>query len=473
MLTTELDRTRVQVSRTLDPKRRSKLGQFMTPSVVAGYMAARFSEVPSNVRLLDAGAGMGALTAAFVSHASRLGTPPASIDVTTYEVDKQLAAILAETLASCSATCSEHGIAFTSRIIADDYILQSAEPLLSERRTYNCAILNPPYGKILSSSEWRTALRQSGIETVNLYSAFVALAIQQMDDNGEIVAITPRSFCNGSYYEPFRRIMLRSTALLALHVFESRKSAFKDDEVLQENVIFHIRKGVPQQEHVTLSTDIVPGRAVSFAEIVRIEDKHSFIRLPVGDNDLAARMQALPCSLADLGINVSTGKVVDFRTREHLRKMPEHDTVPLIYAAHFDNGTVQGPISEYKKFNALADNRQTASLILAAGVYVLTKRLTAKEEKRRVVAAVYSGGRVGFDNKLNYFHENGKPLELRFARGLSAFLNSQAVDEYFRIFSGHTQVNATDLRNLYFPTKKQLEALADAPNVDEAVEALL
>ena len=92
------------------------------------------------------------------------------------------------------------GVAFTSRVIRDDYILQSAEPLLCEQRTYNCAILNPPYGKINQTSEWRLGLRSLGIETVNLYTAFVAVALGQMEDGGEIVAITPRSFCNGSYY---------------------------------------------------------------------------------------------------------------------------------------------------------------------------------------------------------------------------------------------------------------------------------
>jgi len=315
---------------------------------------------------------------------------------------------------------------------------------------------------------WRKALRSLGIETVNLYTAFVGVAIQQLEKGGELVAITPRSFCNGPYYEPFRRLMLESSSLMSLRVFESRRTAFKDDDVLQENMIFSIRKG-GKQNGVELSTDLKGPREVPFSHIVRPDDRHFFIRLPLVEDDLAARIQGLPCKLEDLGVKVSTGRVVDFRAREHLRKMPGDDTVPLIYPSHFENGAICGPIPDFKKYNALSDNQETAKLIVPSGVYVLTKRFSAKEEKRRVVAAVYDGGRAGFENHLNYFHRNGEGLQPRLARGLAAFLNSTAVDQYFRIFSGHTQVNATDLRNLHYPSAEKLEGLADISDVDAAV----
>ncbi len=472
MLIARLDETRLKVAPTLDPTRRSKLGQFMTPGLIAESMASMFGPMPTEVRLLDAGAGMGALTAAFVSEVCRRGEKPTFIDVTAYEIDDQLAAILADTLEACFNTCSGAGIAFSWRIVKDDYILRSASPLLDDRRSFNYVILNPPYGKINAGSAWRKALRSLGIETVNLYTAFVGVAIQQMEHDGELVAITPRSFCNGSYYETFRRQLLESSALLALHVFESRRTAFKDDEVLQENIIFHLRKGGAQGS-VALSSDAVHAREVPFSNIVRPSDQHAFIRLPVADDNLAARVQALPCMLSDLGLKVSTGRVVDFRAREHLRKMPGDDTVPLIYPNHFDRGAIRSPIAEFKKHNAIADNEDTASLIVPAGNYVLTKRFSAKEEKRRLVAAVYSGGRAGFENHLNYFHMNGAGLPARLAEGLANFLNSEAADRYFRIFSGHTQVNATDLRNLHYPSAEQIEALAKVADIDSEVEALL
>src|SRR5439155_3433594 len=71
------------------------------------------------------------------------------------------------------------------------------------------AILNPPYKKINSDSIHRALLRTAGLETVNLYTAFLGLAIELMSEGGEIVAIIPRSFCNGLYYKPFREWLLK------------------------------------------------------------------------------------------------------------------------------------------------------------------------------------------------------------------------------------------------------------------------
>ena len=94
----------------------------------------------------------------------------------------------------------------------------------------------------------------------------------------------------------------------------------------------------------------------------------------------------------------------------------------------------------------------------------MVKRFTAKEERKRIVACLYDSSRiqaplVGFENHLNYFHINGQGLAMALAKGLAAFLNSTVVDVYFRQFNGHTQVNATDLRNLNYPAKADLESL--------------
>ncbi len=350
---------------TFDPAVRSKLGQFMTPPMVASFMAGLFGEVPREIRLLDAGAGLGSLTAAFVHEVCSRRDKPRSIDVTAFEIDAALAAALESTLAACEAECRNAGVVFSSRIIRDDFVLHAAEPLIANDArpgTYNRAIINPPYAKLNVGSAWRHALRQLGIETSNLYTAFIGVALHQMERGGQMVAITPRSFCNGLYFEPFRRLLLDSAAIERIHVYQSRKKAFQDDDVLQENVIYRLTKGRAQSEFVELSSSHGPAdtdviiRTVPFREVVQPSDRHNFIRLPTTaeQSDLARSVMALPATLADLGIKVSTGRVVDFRAREHLRKEPEEGSVPLIYPAHFESGFVTWPNLGCRKSNALA-----------------------------------------------------------------------------------------------------------------------
>lgn len=81
-----------------------------------------------------------------------------------------------------------------------------------------------------------------------------------------------------------------------------------------------------------------------------------------------------------------------------------------------------------------------------------------------MVAAVYDPTRVSttqvaFENHLNYYHARGSGLPVKVAKGLATFLNSTLVDTYFRQFSGHTQVNASDLRSLHYPAWTTLVAL--------------
>ncbi len=471
------DAARVEANQQLDESRRSEMGQFMTPAPIANFMASLFRPTTRDVRLLDAGAGVGSLAAAYVAAACCWKRKPKSIKATCYEVDPIMLAHLRKTMRACFQSCEANGIRFVGQIVERDFV-EAGSQLLDrglfggDGPQFTAAILNPPYRKINSASRERELLRWAGIETSNLYTAFVALAVKLLEATGELVAITPRSFCNGPYFKPFRRLLLGETALQQVHVFESRNRAFSDDEVLQENVIFHAIRGATRGS-VTLSTSSAPGaevskRVVPHEVVVMPSDPEAFIHLAVteADSQVAERMRRLPCSLTGLGLHVSTGRVVDFRAREFLCNDPGPATVPLIYPTHFNGGYVAWPKLGGRKANAIADEDRTQSLMVPNETYVLTKRFTAKEERRRVVAVVYDPSRlpkdierVGIENHVNYYHANGAGLSKVLARGLAAFLNSSLVDQFFRQFNGHTQVNAGDLRSLSYPSSKALLAM--------------
>lgn len=473
-LSNTLDVVRKSLNGATDRSERSKIGQFFTPALIARYMASLFQHAGSDVRILDPGAGAGVLSASFIEVLVSREEHPHSITVVAYENDKNVLSYLKDTMDRCQKMCREAGISFRGEIHPEDFvasaIAQSDEGLFTtngERFTH--AILNPPYKKISSETAMRRSLNAAGMEVSNLYAAFVWLSARMLMPEGEMVAITPRSFCNGPYFRRFRVGLLEMMSLRHIHVFESRRKAFGDDNVLQENLIYHAVKTTEKPKNIQLSSsngvdfDHTVNRSVPYDRIILPDDRDAFIHLALSDEDNRAteRMSGFTTTLDKLGLEVSTGPVVDFRAQKYLHKNSTKGTVPLIYPGHFKDGFVLWPMESQKKPNAIEASTHTKDMLLAAGYYVLLKRFSSKEEKRRVVAAIYDPHliettHVGFENHINYFHAKGKGLAPNLAKGLALYLNSTLFDQYFRIFSGHTQVNATDLRKMHYPSRDQL-----------------
>jgi len=456
---------------------KENLGQFLTPAAVSDFIASFLTALPAHVRLMDAGAGAGALTAALVRRACQPGSGVRRVDALAYEIDPTILPALRETLAECETLCRTNNISFKATVHHADFIQEMSTSLAGglfsdAPPSINVALVNPPYKKIHTASTARQALRTAGLETSNLYTGFVGLLARLLEEGGQLVAITPRSFCNGPYFRPFREYFLSLMRLHGLHVYASREAAFRADEVLQENIIFHAVKGGAQPNKVLVSSSsgeagaAIKTKLLPFTDIVHPHDPERVIHIPVEleQTSAAARLANLPASLASLGVNVSTGPVVDFRLKDALRAAPVAGTVPLLYPGHFQGGVLQWPRPGARKPNAILDNETTRPWLVPAGLYLLTKRFTSKEERRRVVAYLFDPAQldaewIGLENHLNYFHAGGKGLERKLALGLFAYLNSTVVDQYFRCFSGHTQVNASDLRRLAYPDHATLEAM--------------
>ena len=150
-----LDQVRLMANRRLNPERKAALGKFMTPESVANFMAGLFSQRAGAIRLLDAGAGVGSLTAAFLN---QWGS--GDVCATVYEVDGTLASYLRETLRAYG-----NG-RFEATVVDRDFIQDAVYKITMGRKEagFTHAILNPPYKKINSGSEHRALLRAVGLD---------------------------------------------------------------------------------------------------------------------------------------------------------------------------------------------------------------------------------------------------------------------------------------------------------------------
>lgn len=489
------DHVRKSFSGATSRAARSEIGQFLTPADIAQFMSSLFESVPQQVKILDPGAGAGVLFAMCVETLISQENRPLSIKVVAYETDDAILPYLEETMKRCQSLCTMAGIAFKGIVRTEDFvsaaIAETRGTLFAvPRERFTHAILNPPYMKINSRTAMSRKLYSSDIEVANLCAIFVWLSMLLLEPGGQMVAITPRSFCNGPYFKKFRIAFLRTMGLKRIHLFESRKKAFGDDNVLQENIIYHAVRGLQKPKSITISVseslDFNKACALSvpYSQVVLPDDRDMFIHLGVDDADasLAERIKCFTSSLSKLGLSVSTGRVVDFRSQEYLRQTSDQGTVPLIYPCHFLNGFIKWPAESGKKPNAITSSPKTSDLLVEAGFYVLAKRFSSKEQLRRVVAAIYDPTMidaclVGFENHLNYFHKQGSGLPADLAKGLAIYLNSSIVDQYFRLFSGHTQVNATDLRKMPYPSCEQLVRLGthlkDGTPDQETIDAII
>lgn len=467
------DQRRTAALASIDAESRAQRGQYFTPRSVARIIAGLF-RVPESrsIRVLDPGAGSGILSAALVDRL-RIECPDAEVHIVAVENDPHLYPALSEMLAELGVV---EGV--TTELIDADFLPWA----LSTDERFDIVVQNPPYAKLRSGSEAQWLLRENGIQVPNIYAAFLALGLRLLVPGGQQVAITPRSWMNGTYYSDFRHAFVREAGIDAIYTFESRSRVFGDLGVLQESIIVTATRGTfPDKVLVQASYDHnaePSSRHVDYSEIVTPD----FIHVPATEKDAEAvawMTTYVTSTLADLGLTVSTGRVVDFRSREMLHFEPVTGAMPMVNASHLRGGVVHHPIGTKKPEWFYSAPESMAKLVVPGGAYVLVKRFSAKEEKRRIVSAVSRfEGSVAFDNKLNYIHHDGHGLDPEIAAGLALFLNSTRVDEYFRVFSGHTQVNATDLRMMRFPSLEQLRELGQNPvhdqqGIDVLVERVL
>ena len=487
------DAAREHVGATDEAARKCR-GQFFTPEPVARFMAGLFEEIPREARLLDAGAGVGVLTAA-VCERIAAAEEPHDLHAVLFETDAEAVCRLRNTLSSCRSLLSRGGHEFRAVVRADDFAHAVADladpptplfPAGAEPDRFDLAVLNPPYFKLRADSAHAAAARRIGPPQPNAYSLFLAAALDRLRPGGELVAITPRSFCNGRYFREFRRWTLNRAELLHVHTFGSRTATFREAAVLQESVITHFRRRGPDRPRATVTVSRSVGRDLDDAETERLPRGRvvdescgdQLICIPERPEDagVVELAEGWPGRFADAGLRISTGPVVMFRTREHHRTEFAEGAVPLLTSHHVRGGRVEWPRPRAKWPDAFADSEAAGKHLLPVQHYVLLKRFSAKEERRRLTAGVLAPAdlptcRVAVENHLNYVTHAKRELTPAEAAGVAAAFGSALLDRYFRSFSGNTQVNATEVRTMKFPPLDALRDVGRALLADPAADA--
>jgi adenine-specific DNA-methyltransferase len=461
--------------------------QYFTPMTTADFMSKMFRQWnKKEINILDPGCGIGNLTAALIMEILNWKNKPKKINLHMYEIDSSLDEMLQKNLLLLNKLCEKENIKLSIEVKYTDFIINSLQNFEKIRKKFDLIIANPPYRKLNSDSTHKKLLLKKGIDVPNYYAAFIAITKEMLINKGQMVCIIPRSFCNGTYFKAFRYFLLENIKIERIHIFKSRKDLFYDD-VLQETVILSLFRNIQKpndkiQISESLKNDFRRTKRTykRFDNVIFPTDEEKIIRIiHTADKEVVDKMHSLSCSLKELGISVSTGPIVDFRELPgSLGDESNFWSYPMIYQDNIKNGIVNWPGNNGKSV-FISENENNSRRLRAAGIYVLVKRMTTKEERKRIIAGVFDNThlphqKVGYDNKLNYYHIDHRSLEdIDFAKGLCLYLNSSMVDFYFRTFSGSTQVNVSDLKNsLKYPSKEELIMLGTSIELNSEQEVI-
>lgn len=350
---------------------------------------------------------------------------------------------------------------------------------------YDLVIGNPPYGRVTLDEETRRRFARSLYGHANIYSIFTDLAVRLCRPDGLIALVTPASFLGGQYFKHLRGMLLREAPPVAIDFVTDRGGVF--DEVLQETVlVVFSRTARTPRVSVRIARPSSLDAPCRISEVGQVElagaSEGPWIlpRTPQ-DAELLDQVRAMPNRLADYGLQVSTGPLVWNRHKDQLRPEPAPGCYPLIWAESvLPDGEFQFR-SQRKNHQPYFYLHPRQSHLLVRAPVILVQRTTAKEQSRRLVAAVLpqpfldAHGGVVVENHVNMVRPTGVrarvPLD-----AVATLLNSRVVDTIFRCTNGTVAVSAYELESIPVPppeAMQQLHALLASRAAPAAVEAFL
>lgn len=457
-----------EYSKTTSKDHKKSKGQFFTPAKISNFMAG-LSKLPlkRSIKICDPGCGPAILTCSLVEKLVEDGYKEITADL--FETDSDLFDLTIKNLEYLKNFCLERDVKLSFKLITTNFLIYVSDNLKEVTESYDLVISNPPYFKLKKGDVNIHAVSYYLDGITNIYAGFIAASIRICKISGECIFIVPRSFTSGLYFKTLRNFLFRESRIKAVHLFDSRTKTFKEDKVLQETVIFKTTNNEGTLTEISVSnglSDLDEAKSFKYqiTDLVDINSENKILHLPKNDDDfqLIQKIKRLQFRLSDHNIKVSTGRVVAFRSKSFISKSENVLSVPLIWGDNIKEQLLCWPLKSSKREQYISS--EAGNLLIPSANYVVQRRFSAKEDKKRLICAPllksnFKFELIGLENKTNFFYKVNSRFTDEQVYGLSTLLNSSIYDSYFRMINGNINVSATEMRLLPLPSLEVIERL--------------
>jgi len=178
-------------------------GQFFTPLAISRFMGdLAIPPGKKSVSVLDPGCGLAILSCSLIEHLVESSCPD-RISLSLYETDKNVVHLTEQVLSYLYQYCEGLGVSLYYQLNKTDFVLEKCECLdeddslwggVSLTDKFDYIISNPPYFK-LAKDDIHTRSCASIVDgQTNIYALFMAICSKMLEDDGQMIFITPRSF---------------------------------------------------------------------------------------------------------------------------------------------------------------------------------------------------------------------------------------------------------------------------------------
>ena len=377
---------------------RKRLGQYMTPALLRERLLDRCG-LFAGMRVLDPGVGTGEFLRSVQARC-----PGAELH--GWDVDPSVLSVAAEN--APEAHLRERS---------------ALEPYRGE--PFDLVVGNPPYFQFNASRETRAYFARVISGRVNIFSLFFQVGLEALRPGGRLAYVIPPSMNNGAYFERLREFLIQHTAVEFLEIY--RDQAMFDHAQTPVQLLVLRKGGKDAGRHV----------------FVRQSGSNGFRRTIFSENP--AEMEASfdgRSTLFDLGYEAVTGSITWNQHKAALRRKPDPQAVPLIWAHNIRDGIRFA--TDHKRPQFIATDRPAL-----VGPAIVSNRIVGAVGSAELrCALVPEGMEFVAENHINVIRRHGYFAPQASWSELLELLQAPETAERVRLLTGNTQVSATELTHL-------------------------